>query len=277
MNDYAPSPYSQPPASIPRASSPYDPPSSFIQHQSQINTYPSQSSYVPHNAPQTDIYASLPSAPLTQSDTIVNNVANHYEEHSTPAESPETWINPLQTSTNGRRSLEQIEEDYTEEIHNKFETLNLGETGSAVSPAGHDSPGQHTISSRPSSPYIPSSPPKAQRTILPDSRARMSPDIPPRSGVSHRSSSPLSDSGRSQTGSTGRRTHSRKSSSQATQSFSALDEQTGKQNDPYGYVPRTSLERVGSPGSAFGGNIFLCYNLQLLTLYLKSSTSISNC
>ncbi|KAL5511852.1 hypothetical protein ACEPAH_5070 [Sanghuangporus vaninii] len=97
-------------------------------------------------------------------------------------------------------------------------------------------------------------PRRASQSPTSERCSRMSPDGAVHSDGSQRAISPTSESARSQ-GSLGRSSpvYNRAGTSLIGQSFSALDEQTSKHDEPHGFVKRTSLDTAESPSAHLVG------------------------
>lgn len=120
-------------------------------------------------------------------------------------------------------------------------------------------------SSDPSSP-VPAtvSPVSPPRRALDSPPIRKSPEKPKDVSPPSRGLSPVSESGRSWTGSQGRssRPASRQGPLSSTQSFASIDEQMARHSEPYNFVPR-NISRMSSPERRFSsgyaeGRLFMC-------------------
>ncbi|KAL5533326.1 hypothetical protein ACEPAF_5102 [Sanghuangporus sanghuang] len=102
----------------------------------------------------------------------------------------------------------------------------------------------------------PVGPRRAGQSPASERRSRMSPDGAAQSGGSQRAISPASDSARSQ-GSLGRSSpvYNRAGTSLIGQSFSVLDEQTSKHDEPHSFFKRTSLDTADSPSAHLVGSL----------------------
>ena len=144
------------------------------------------------------------------------------------------------------RSGAQVTNDFGHETTRLPPVRHTNDDSRAQSPHRERLVHKEDASSRPGSPmHMSTSPP---RRSLDSSPIQRPPDRQKDVSPIQRGFSPVSESGRSWTGSQSRssRPSSRQGPLSATQTFSSLDEQVAKHSEPYSFVPR-NISRVNSP------------------------------
>ncbi|KAI5122954.1 hypothetical protein M0805_006834 [Coniferiporia weirii] len=238
-----------PPKGTPFRSSP-DPVSAFSHHRpSGASVQGPYASFTnsQHNGP----HSSLP----TESFGVPNNEVLHAGRHpelSPYGHSPEN--HEVSQVYGIAESRADVQTSAWQEQNDAF--LTKGEAEGAVA-AGYHETADTKHFSKPSSPQPFSSPNRSLRGISPPgTRTSIPTDSHLFSGEVGRAASPLSDSGRSHTGSLGRKSpsYARNGSGKAQQSFSSLDEQVSRHGEPFNHIMRGPLERVGSPSARSVGS-----------------------
>lgn len=242
-----------------RSSSPYDPPISRQHGSPKPHTYshyPSPQQINGQYTSPTSLSPPISQIPLGEQRPVDSVVG---QEVGTSAQYP-TNIHYGETASYAPREAASVLSSTVNETTHQEGLVHAEEFGySAQSdltysvstgPRTTSRPGSSHSSVSPTSPRRPSQSPASER------RSRMSSDATMHSGRSQRGVSPASESPRSQNSlGRGSPVYNRAGTSLVGQSFSALDEETLKQEEPRSFVKRRSLERADSPSPRSVGSV----------------------